>query len=44
MQFGTEAKLYNDPEKMAASYLAKYYGNQKILGSEKFCPLLRIIY
>ena len=30
MQFWTEAKQYTDPEKMAAAYLAKYYGNQKI--------------
>ena len=30
MQFGTEAKQYTDPEKMAAAYLAKYFGNQKI--------------
>lgn len=30
MQFDTEAKKYNDPEKMAAAYLVKYFGNQKI--------------
>lgn len=30
MQFKTEAKQYADPEKMAAAYLVKYYGNQKI--------------
>lgn len=30
MQFETEAKQYNDPEKMAAAYLVKYFGNQKI--------------
>ena len=30
MQFDSEAKKYNDPEKMAAAYLVKYFGNQKI--------------
>ena len=30
MQFDTEAKKYNNPEKMAAAYLVKYFGNQKI--------------
>ena len=30
MQFEIEAKKYTDPEKMAADYLVKYYGNQKI--------------
>ena len=30
MQFWTEAKIYRDPERMAAVYLMKYYGNQKI--------------
>lgn len=30
MQLWTEAKQYTDPEKMAAAYLVKYYGNQKI--------------
>lgn len=30
MLFWTEAKTYDDPEKMAAAYLVKYYGNQKI--------------
>ena len=30
MQEWTEAKQYTDPEKMAAAYLVKYYGNQKI--------------
>ena len=30
MQFETEAKQYTDPEKMAAAYLVKYYGNQRI--------------
>ena len=30
MQFGTEAKKYTDPERMAAAYLEKYYDNQKI--------------
>jgi len=30
MQFETEAKQYTDPEKMAAAYLVKYYGDQKI--------------
>lgn len=30
MQFESEAKKYTDPEKMAADYLVKYYGNQKI--------------
>ena len=30
MQFDTEAKKYNDPEKMAAAYLVKFFGNQKI--------------
>ena len=30
MQFGTEVKQYKDPEKMAAAYLVKYYGNQEI--------------
>ena len=30
MQFETEVKQYTDPEKMAAAYLIKYFGNQKI--------------
>lgn len=30
MNFGTEAKTYTDPETMAAAYLKRYYGNQKI--------------
>ena len=30
MQEWTGAKQYTDPEKMAAAYLVKYYGNQKI--------------
>ena len=30
MQLWTEAKQYTDSEKMAAAYLVKYYGNQKI--------------
>lgn len=30
MQFGTEARKYNDPEDMAAAYLVRYFGNQKI--------------
>ena len=30
MQFGIEARQFNDPEKMAAAYLAAYFGNQKI--------------
>lgn len=30
MQFGTEVKKYNDSEEMAAAYLVKYFGNQKI--------------
>ena len=30
MLFEQEAKKYTDPEKMAADYLVKYYGNQKI--------------
>lgn len=30
MQFWIQAKLYTDPEKMAAAYLVKYYENQKI--------------
>ena len=30
MQFQTVAKGFNDPEEMAAAFLARYYGNQKI--------------
>jgi len=30
MQFEIKANKYTDPEKMAADYLAKYFGNQKI--------------
>lgn len=30
MQLWTEAKQFDDPEKMAAAFLVKYYGNQKI--------------
>lgn len=30
MRFETEAKKYTDPEKMAAAYLAQYFGNQQI--------------
>lgn len=30
MVFGTEVKLYTDPEQMAKAYLVKYFGNQKI--------------
>ncbi|MBO5535261.1 MAG: Fic family protein [Clostridia bacterium] len=30
MQFQTEAKGFIDPEEMAAAYLVRYYGNQKI--------------
>jgi len=30
MHFHTEAKQFNDPEEMAAAYLAKYFGNEKI--------------
>lgn len=30
MEFRAEAKQYSDPEKMAAAYLAEYFGNQEI--------------
>ncbi|MBP5631560.1 MAG: ImmA/IrrE family metallo-endopeptidase, partial [Clostridia bacterium] len=30
MQFEIDAKKYTDPEKMAADYLVKYFGNQRI--------------
>ena len=30
MCFEEEAKLYNDPEKMATAFLSYYYGDQKI--------------
>lgn len=30
MHFGTDAKKYTDPEKMAAVYLVECFGNQRI--------------
>ena len=30
MQSWTDAKHYSDPEKMAAEYLARYYGDEKV--------------
>ena len=39
MQFGTEAKKYNDPEDMAAAYLVRYFGNQK-MEITRFLPIV----